>query len=249
MDAPAATKPVKIRRWLPYWAVLQNDIHQTLHSWVYRTWVLVSVLAGAGYLLYRLGVANEAGILQSASLLIADLLRWTVVGSATLIILLTVGSISSERGNMADSVLSRGISRYQYFLGKLHARLVTVLTTYFIMGTAALAGAFFLLHEDLTWYGSLVALVNVAALLATVVTCGVTVSALFNNTLLGSAVLWIAVYGTGFALSLHKPLNNLPHVLRGFYDLTAQGYVVGYAAVVSTVAALVGMIYFSRRDV
>ena len=254
MDAPAPTKVVKIKRWLPYWAVFQYDVRQTLQSWVYRTWVLVSLLAGGGYLFYVFGVHNEAGIIQSASALISDLLRWTVLGSVTLIILLTVGSISSERGSMADSVLSRGISRYQYFLGKLHARLVTVLGTYFLMGGAALAAGYFLLHEDLSWSGSLVALGTVAALLATVITCGVTVSAMVNNTLLGSAVLWMAVYGTGFALSqphrpLHSLLNNLTHMLRGFYDLSQQGHLAGWAAVVCGVATLVGMLYFSRRDV
>jgi ABC-2 type transport system permease protein len=249
MDAPAPTKPVKIRRWLPYWAVLQYDVHQTLQSWVYRTWVLVSLLAGGGYLFYVLGVHNEARIVQSAAGLISDLLRWTVLGSITLIILLTVGSISSERGSMADSVLSRGISRYQYFLGKLHARLVTVLGTYFLMGGAALAAAYFLLHEDLSWQGSLVALGTVAALLAMVISCGVAVSAMVNNTLVGSAVLWLAVYGAGFALSLHRPLNNLKYVAQGFYDLTAQGHVVGWAAGVSGFVTLVGMVYFARRDV
>jgi ABC-type transport system involved in multi-copper enzyme maturation permease subunit len=254
MDAPAPTKPVKIRRWLPYWAVFQYDVRQTLQSWVYRTWVLVSLLAGGGYVFYVFGVHNEAGIVQSASLVISDLLRWTVLGSVTLIILLTVGSIASERGSVADSVLSRGISRYQYFLGKLHARLVTVLGTYFVLGAAALAAGYFLLHEDLSWSGSLVALGTVAALLATVVTCGVSVSAMVNNTLLGSAVLWMAVYGTGFVLSqphrpLHSLLNNLTHMLRGFYDLSAQAHMAGWAAGVCAVFTLVGMVCFARRDV
>jgi hypothetical protein len=249
MDAPATTKPVRINRWLPYWAVFQNDVRQTLGSWVYRTWVLVSVLLGGGYLVYRLGVHYEAGIIQPASLLISDLLRWTLLGSITLIILLTVGSISSERGTLADSVLSRGISRYQYFLGKLHARLFTVLGTYFLLGGAALAAAFFLLHEDLSWSGSLVALGTVAALLAMVITCGVTVSAMVNSTLLGSALLWVIVYGVGFALSLHRSVGNLQHVLRGFYDLNAQAHLAGWAAVVSALATVVGMVYFARRDV
>jgi hypothetical protein len=249
MDAPAAGKKVKINRWLPYWAVFQNDMHQTLRNWVYRTWVLVSVLAGGGYLLYRVGVDHEAGIVQTASALISDLLRWTVLGSVTLIIILTVGSIASERGTMADSVLSRGISRYQYFLGKLQARLVVILGTYFVMGGVALAASHFLLHEDLSWPGSLVALATVAALLALVITCGVTVSAMVNSSVLGIAVLWVLVYGSGFALSLHKPLNNLPHVLRGYYDLTAQGHLMGGAALASALVALVGMIWFARRDV
>jgi hypothetical protein len=250
MNAPAASKAVKINRWLPYWAVFQNDVRQTIHSWVYRTWVLVSVLTGGGYLAYRAGIDHEAGIIQSASTLISDLLRWTVVGSVTLIIILTVGSIASERGTMADSVLSRGISRYQYFMGKLHARLFAILVTYFLMGGAALAASMFLLHEDLSWSGSLVALATVAALLATVITCGVTVSAMVNSSVLGIAVLWILVYGTGFALPpLHRGLSNLPNILRGYYDLTAQGRLMGCAALVSAAVAVFGMAWFARRDV
>jgi ABC-type transport system involved in multi-copper enzyme maturation permease subunit len=254
MDAPAPRKAVKIRRWLPYWAVFQYDVRQTLQNWLYRTWVLVSLLAGGGYLFYIFGVHNEAQIVQSASDRISELLRWTVLGSVTLIILLTVGSISSERGSMADSVLSRGISRYQYFLGKLHARLVTVLVTYFLMGGAALAGGHFLLHEDLSWSGSLVALGTVGALLATIITCGVTVSAMVNNTLLGSAVLWLAVYGTGFVLSrprrpLDTLLNHMTYMLRGSYDLSQHAHLAGYAAAVCAVGTLVGMVYFARRDV
>src|SRR5438876_4379670 len=202
MDAPATTRTVRINHWLPYWAVFQADLRQTLRSWVYRFWVLVSVLAAVGYLLYRVGVYREAGIIQPASTLISDLLRWTVLGSVTLIIVLTAGSISSERGTMADSVLSRGISRYQYFCGKWHARLVAVLGTFLVMGLVALVGSFLFLHEDLSLGGSLVALCTVAALLAAVISCGVTVSAIFSSTLVGIAVLWMILYGTGFALAL-----------------------------------------------
>src|SRR5262249_23534707 len=83
MNAPAAVKPVKINRWLPYWAVFQADVQQTLRSWVYRTWVLVSVLAAVGYLIYGVGLYRGAGIVQDASTLLSDLLRWTVLGSVT----------------------------------------------------------------------------------------------------------------------------------------------------------------------
>ncbi len=257
MDASGLVKATPVNRWLPYWAVLQADLRQTLRSWVYRFWVLVSVLAAVGYLLYRVGVYREAGIIQPASTLISDLLRWTVLGSVTLIVVLTAGSISSERGTMADSVLSRGISRYQYFCGKWHARLIAVLGTFLVMGLVALCGSFFFLHEDLSLAGSLVALVTVAALLAAVISCGVTVSAIFNSTLVGIAVLWMVLYGTGFALSLlparyptpDRALQSLPYILRGYYDLQALARLVGWSALVSCVMALVGLVYFSRRDV
>jgi ABC-type transport system involved in multi-copper enzyme maturation permease subunit len=257
MDAPAAPAPVKIKRWLPYWAVFQSDVRQTLQSWVYRTWVLVSLLVTVGYSLYRYGAEHEAGILQSASHLVSDLLRWTVLGSVTLIIVLTAGSISSERGTMADSVLSRGISRFQYFVGKWHARVVTVLGTFFVLGGSALASSHFLLHEALSLTGSVAALVMVGALLGVVSTCGVTVSALTNSTVVGIAALWVAVYGSGLVLSCltrgtPSPtwlLQILPNVLHGEFNWYTVGRLAGWSALASAVAAVVGMGYFSRRDV
>src|SRR5438132_13831541 len=107
MDATATpqAKSFKPIRLLPYWAVLQMDLHQTLRSWVYRVWVLLSLSAAVGYLLYRFGAYREAGMIQPAPDLMSDLLRWTVLGTVTLIIVLTAGCISAERGTMADSVL------------------------------------------------------------------------------------------------------------------------------------------------
>ena len=259
MDAatPGPAKPVRINRWLPYWAVFQADVHQTLRSWVYRTWVLMSLLAAVGYLLYRVGAYREAGIIQPASVLISDLLRWTVLGSVTLIIVLTVGCISSERGTMADSVLSRGISRYQYFCGKWHARLTTVLGSFFAMGLLWLAASYFLLHEDVALDGALLALLTVASLLAAVVTLGVTVSAVSNSTVLGIAILWMILYGSSYLLSLlpdripspYRDLHKLPQVLRGRYDLASLGSLMGWVLMGSCVAAIFGMAYFARRDV
>src|SRR5215471_4770960 len=260
MDAPttpAPAKPVRINRWLPYWAVFQADVQQTLRSWVYRTWVLMSMLAAVGYLLYRLGPYRVAGMIQPASALISDLLRWTVVGSVTLIIVLTVGSIAAERGTLADSVLSRGISRYQYFLGKWHARLATVLSTFFVMGVLWLAASHFLLHEDVRLSGAFMALVTVAALLAAVISFGVSVSAVTNSAILGIAVLWMVLYGASFLLSLlpesvpspDRALHGLPYVLRGHYDPAVLGELILWSCAASVVSALVAMSYFARRDV
>jgi ABC-2 type transport system permease protein len=257
MEAVAAQKPVKINRWLPYWAVFQADVRQTLQSWVYRTWVLMSVLVAIGYLLYRVGVYREAGIIQVDATFISDLLRWTVLGSVTLIIALTVGSISSERGTMADSVLSRGISRYQYFMGKWHARLATVLISFFVMGISWLVASFFLLHQEIAFTGAVAAMVTVAGLLMTVITLGVTVSAVTNSTVMGVAVLWMALYGATFLMSMmpdklpsvDRILERMPHVLRGHYDLATLGRILLGSAVLSVISAFIGMAYFARRDI
>jgi ABC-2 type transport system permease protein len=260
MDAivTAPAKSFKPLRFLPFWAVFQMDVHQTLRSWVYRVWLLLSLIAAVGYLLYRFGAYREAGMVQPASETMSDILRWTVLGSVTLIIILTAGSITGERSTMADSVLCRGISRHQYFLGKWTARLTTILGTFFLLGAIVLLGSVFLLHDDnLSLLGSGVALLTVAALLTIIITCGVTISAIFNSTLLSVAVLWLVLYGTGFALALlpasypspDRALQNLPNILRGQFDWATIGRLIWGTGLTSLIIAAVGMHHFSRRDV
>ncbi len=259
MDAPQATTAnVRINRLLPYWAVFQADLKQTFHGWLYRVWVLLSFGASLGYLLYRFGAKQVSGMQQPAPEMVGDILHWVVFGSITLIIALTAGAICAERGTMADAVLSRGISRYQYFLGKLHARLLLVLGTYFVMAVLALVGGLCLLHgEALTLHGSLVAIVTVAAVLVIVITCGVSVSAVSSNTVVSIAVVWLSLYGLGFLLSLlpaHYPspdraLQRLPDILRGFYNTQAVYQLVFGSLGASFTISLVGMFLFSRRDV
>jgi hypothetical protein len=257
MDTPAPAKTAKINRFLPYAAVMQADLHQTMRSWVYRFWLIVSALATAGYLTYRFGARHEALIVQHASALVSDLLRWSLLGSATLVIVLTGGSISSERGTMADSVLSRGISRYQYFLGKWHARMAAVIGTFLLMGFLAVAGGYFFLNDDLSFQGCAAALSMIAAVLAVIVSCGVSVSAVSNSTVVGIAILWVAVYGVGFLLTLlpssypapDRLLVNLPNVLRGYYDVEMLTRLLLGSVVTSVVVSILGMTYFARRDV
>lgn len=259
MDIPtAAVKAVRINRFLPYWAVLQADLKQTLRSWIYRVWVLVSLGAAVGYLLYRFGAKQVGGFVQPAPEMLSDLMQWVAFGSVTLVIVLTAGAICSERGTMADSVLSRGISRYQYFLGKWHSRLVVVLCTFFVIAVLALIGSFFMLHsESLDLVGCAVALLTVAGVLVMVTTFGVSVSALSNNTVVSIGIVWMALYSTGFALSLlpetypspDRALQALPRVLKGFYDWEMVSRLISGALSISLLVALAGMIGFSRRDV
>jgi hypothetical protein len=115
----------------------------------------------------------------------------------------------------------------------------------------------FLLHEDLDFVGSLVALATVAAILGAIITCGVTVSALMNSTMMGIALLWVILYGGGFVLALlpqrypspDRALQRLPYILQGHYDLQVLGQLVGWSMLASCAIAAVGMAYFARRDV
>jgi hypothetical protein len=257
MDAPATIPMPRYIPWLPYWAVLQTDLRQTVRGWVWRTWVLSSLLAALGYLLYRLGVYREAGIVQHASNVTGDLLRWPLMGTVLLVVVLAVSAMTAERGTLADSVLSRGISRRQYFIAKLHSRLFSVLCTFFVMTGFVLTISHYLLHEDLALNGSIMSLATLGSLMILIVTCGVTVGALLSTTVFGVSIVWLGLYTVGFALSLapagyptpDRVLAKLPQILRGFYDMQSLMHMMGAALVASAVVALLGMIGFSRADV
>jgi hypothetical protein len=257
MDAATPIPPLRYNRLLPYWAVFQMDMRQTLRSWIFRVWVLAALVLGFGYLLHRTAIHYQAGILQSASSLMGELLQFSLLVGTALVILLTAGTISSERGIMADSVLSRGISRYQYFLGKWHSRLVTTLGSFLLIGSLILVTSCFLLQFDLSIIGTLLALVVVASVLAIAVSCGVTMSSLCNSTPLGIAILWMGLYGVGVGLALlgygqlnpMRLLRLIPALLQGQYDPQVQAELIGWCVLTSVIAALVGLIHFSRRDV
>jgi len=154
-------------------------------------------------------------------------------------------------------VLSRGISRYQYFLAKWHARTVVVLLTFLMISSVILLGSHFLLSEDLTLGGSLAAIAAVGVVLAAIVAWGVTIGALANSTLIGITLLWIALYGSGFLLTLlpsnypspDRILRRLPYMLQGHYDMAALGDLALVSLGLTLLAAVIGMIGFSRKDV
>jgi ABC-type transport system involved in multi-copper enzyme maturation permease subunit len=262
MDVAASTT-IRFNRLLPYWAVLQTDLRQTLRSWVYRLWVLMMLLAAGGYVLYKFGAA-KAGDFQPASVQTDDLLRALVIGSLSLISLLAVSSVSSERGTIADSVLSRGISRHQYFLAKWHARTAAILATFSLTAGASLLVYALLFNEtvtgggtNLTFTGGVLSILLLAAGLAVVVSWGVTIGSLANSTVLGITIFWISIFGGMLILTQlpagypnpKRTFEGLRNVLRGEYTTGGIGEFMLGTAALSVLGAIVGLIGFSRRDV
>jgi len=261
MDAQPAVVTVRFNKFLPYWAVLQTDLRQTFHSWVYRLWVFAVVVAAAGFLLYRVGLHREAGIFQSAAGQCGDLFRIVVVGSLALVVVLAVSAVGAERGTVADSVLSRGISRHQYFLAKWHARLVVVVATFAALAAGVLVASYVLFQSDaesdLSLVGGLAAVVAVCAVLTAIVSWGVTIGALANGTVLGITVFWLVLYGAGFLMTLlpesypspDRELARLKFVLMGQFNAGLLANLVAGSLGLSGLAAAVGLLGFAKRDV
>ena len=256
MDAPAAPI-IRFNRLLPYWAVLQTDLRQTLRSWVFRLWVILSLVAAAGYGLYKVGIHREAGIVQSASMQTGDLMRGVAAASLALIALLAVSAVSMERTTVADAVLSRGISRHQYFLAKWHSRSLVVVVTLALMALGVLTSYHFLLDPDVTWRGGVAATAIAAAVLAAVVAWGVTVGALASGTVIGITLFWLVLYGVIVLCSfLPDPfpsptfvIAKMRAVLRGHFDEAEVVKVAGGFVALGLVGAVIGLIGFGRKDV
>jgi putative exporter of polyketide antibiotics len=261
MEQTPAVVTVKFNKFLPYWAVLQTDLRQTLRGWVWRLWVFMAALAAGGVLLYRVGVHKEAGMFQSAAAQCGDLFRILVLGSLALIVVLAVSAVGGEKGTVADSVLSRGISRHQYFLAKWHARMGLVTATFAILAAAVLAATYFLFksdaESDLTLVGGIMAILAMCSVLIAITSWGVTIGALTNGTVLGITVFWMVLYGAGFLLTLlpesypspDRELGRLKYVLQGQYNTALLINLIIGSLVASAAAAAVGVFGFNKSDV
>ncbi|VTS06637.1 ABC transporter permease [Tuwongella immobilis] len=254
--SPVTLPMPRYHRWLPYFAVLQTDIRQTLRSWIFRLWLLVTVGAAVGYILYKLGIYREAGLIQKASILTTDLIRGIIYGSMAMIAMLTVSSIASERGTLADSVLCRGISRSQYYLAKWHARLIVILGTFSLISLGVFVSAITFINEELSWRGGLTAILLLTMLLASMVSMGVAISGMCHSSIMGISILLLILYGGSFALQLlpdsvpspDRLLAMMPTLLRGQMDSNMITTVLTSSLVLSLATGFGGLIGFTRRD-
>lgn len=262
MDAAVATAPTapaapRFNPLLPYFAVFRTDLRQTFHGWLFRLWVIVTVVAAVGYGLYKFGIHREVGIVQSASEQAGVLLGTVGILTLAFVSLIAVHAVSGERGNVADSILSRGISRRQYFAAKWHARTVVLLAAFAVLSGAVLTAYHFLLEQDLSLAGCLIGIAVATAVLAAVIAWGVTVGAMSNGTVIGVTLFWLVLFGSLFLLSFLPPpfptgsglLSGLRSTLRGHYDPAKVAQVIGIFLLVALVGGGVGLVGYSKKDV
>lgn len=270
MDAATATTPaVRFNRLLPYWAVLRTDIRQVTRSWAYWIWVFLFVAISASHVIYRYALANVAGYSHApdgthmnAAAQTSNVIQVILSSSLAVIAFLSVSSISGERSTVADAVLSRGISRYSYFMAKWNARVITILGTFTLLSLTVLLSYRMLLGDGgmeggISYVGSVLGVLMVAAGLAVVVSWGVTVGAMSTSSVMGITIAWVLLYGGLGVMTLlpegyptpREVLIRLQYVFQGKYEMDLVWRVLGVSTLASVFAAAVGLIVFSRKDV
>lgn len=257
MDLTVSIKiGLPLRRFLPYWAVLKNDLGQTLGGGLFRACFLVVLALSTGLLVHRAAIYKEAGRLVHASTFAAEILTLFVLVGSTVVIVLSAGAIAGEREVLADSILCRGVSRWQYYLGKLHARLFGIIGGMLLICLMVVAAGLILLKPDVTPIGLALAFGLVASILSVVVSLGVALSARVNSSVLGIAILWIIVYGVGTALfyfevgtfRFQEMLRALPEIVEGQTEVWVQVRLIAGFSLAAACIALLGGMAFSRRD-
>ena len=269
MDAATTVSKVRFNRFLPYWAVLRTDIRQVTRSWAYWLWVGLFVMISAAHVIYRYALAKSAGMTaapdgsgMNAAAQTSNVIQVILSASLAVIAFLSVSRISGERNTVADAVLSRGISRRAYFMAKWHARVITVLGTFTFLSLAVLLTYRILLGDGgleggISYVGSVLGVMMVAAGLGVVVSIGVTIGAMSPSTLMGITVAWVFLYGGLSVMTIlpegyptpREVLSSLTYVFQGKYDMDLVWRVLGVSALTSVIAAAVGLVVFNRKDV
>jgi ABC-2 type transport system permease protein len=261
--ASSASTALPPSRWLPFWSILEMDLKQTLRSWLYRLGILAALVVSIGVLLNRAAVHREAGIPQYASIHVGDFLQYSVIFGAALAGLISASAIVGERGNMADSVLSRGVGRWHYFVGKWSARMLAVWGGFLAVGLLFMVACVFVLKSDLDFYGCITGLLLVGSVLTLIVSGALAISVAVNNTMLGVGLILFLLYGFMAVVwlvpigefTLTRFLGVLPAVIRspppGYTGLPMMPYVkfAAYVALSGCGIAGVGMLHFMRKDV
>ena len=113
---------------LPFLAILRHDIRASLASWTVRLWLVGTVL-----LTMFLMMANW-GNFQTAPMIASLLFPYLVFPWFLVVIVLGVTSVSGAQAEtLADGILSRPVTRYEYLLASWLARLLVVLSVYLVV--------------------------------------------------------------------------------------------------------------------
>ncbi len=200
-------------------AILRYDLNQLGRSWLVRIWVAALVLP-ALYVIILAAVENR----QASDLLAAYVSFLLAPVSGLLVAIIAVQAITSESGVVADSILSKSVTRTEYILAKIVARLGTTLGIYFaVMLPLSYLIIRYAASGSSSTSGVAVGVAMVAALLAFLTTLGVTLSTLLGNVLLAAAALLLTILFSGAALqftgltwmSTTAVLDQLPSTFRG----------------------------------
>ena len=230
-------------------AILRYDLGQLTRSWLVRTWVALLAIPAV----FLIVVAANEGELASETMA-AYLAAVYAPLSAVAIAVIAAGAINGESSVVADSVLSRSVTRTEYIAAKIAARLSVTMGIYFVL---LVPFAYLIVRyavSDTSVAGIAIGLLMVASLLIFVASVGMLLSTFMENILFAVLILLVGTLVSGVVLdflglswmSTTAVVAQLPHTFRGETAIWQELRVlVAFSAL--SAAALFGSVWLFRR--
>ncbi len=233
----------------PFWAIVRADLKGLFRSRITYGWVLA-----AAFIQVIRTLGSQSG--GTVSAVVPTGLGDFVYIWALVIIGLSASSVSSEAGELADSIMSKSVTRLDYILAKFASRVTYTLVTFSLV-TALLVGLGVRLEaNDFNSLGLTAAVLLVALALVALTTLGVGLSVTMSNSVAAIVtllVLWYAmtvlfpVAGLGL-LSPGSLLGMLPDLAKGIWTQGEWESAIAFAAV-SAASATLASAYFHLKDI
>ena len=185
---------------MPALAILRYELGGLWSGWLVRLWLI------AAGLLALLSLATGWGQLQTGILLGSLLFPFLVFPWFLIVMLLGISPVTGSRLEaLADGILSRPITRYEYLLASWAARVVTVLGVFFLVLAPCVVVAMFaerpkVTPDSVTWFGVLCAATLVSIVLTFLVSLGFCAGTLLRHPLVAAVVLIFGWFLTNLVL-------------------------------------------------
>ena len=200
MDSSVKTSKLGTRM-MPYLAILRHDMKTLWSSRLVRLWL------GATALLTLLLTGSNWDNFQDGTLIASLLFPYLVFPWFFVVVVLGVTPVSGSRTEtLADGILSRPVSRFEYLLATWSARVVLVLSVYLIVTVPAIVLVTLAKRpvpdDTVTIYGIVTSLAVVGLVLTFLVSLGFLTGTLLRKPLLAVVVLIFIWYPIGLVLSI-----------------------------------------------
>ena len=234
-----------------YLYLLRLDMEQLARSWLVRIWLLLLV-GPAGFFVVVAANQRELASETLAAYVAAVLapFSWLVVA------VLSAGAVNGEADVIADSILSRSVTRRAYIWSKFTARVGVFLAVYAAVTVPLVYLVLRFAVDDASLEGIVWGLLTVASLLVFLAAFGITLSAIFRNVLASVLTVLVATVASGAVLqflavdwmSTTGVVSGLPETFRGESSVAEQLRVLAVFGALSVIATVSGIAYFRRKD-
>jgi hypothetical protein len=233
----------------PFLAMTQADLEGMVKSKIVWGWIVAALFLDVLRILDSRTMGASVTITEGLSDFI---FIWSMI-----IIGITGSAVSSESGEVADSLLSKAVKRHEYILAKFCSRVALVFTIYLGISTVLAGLTMRIGVNDIEIYGLSFSILAVALVLIMLTTMGVTFSTIFPNTIVSIVALLVVWYSMTFFFSLIDEIKflspsyligELPKIIQGNWSGTEWKIVSGFSLMCIALLA-VSLLYFSRKDV